>query len=210
MRVELSAGSSMLQKRAGAALTAAADRVRALEAEAATRIRDHAAENEQLNRRFADSSDAFAALLREERAVVTELRAELAETQQSLVETQQSLALASSSILEAVQTTAGSENGERKALGVVAQADESAAVAVRYRAALLLQHRRGREFRSLLDFFRRWVFVADVKIASQQRHAEAERAAREQAQVEELAALRRELRAVVTASVAIDIERDEP
>lgn len=57
----------------------------------------------------------------------------------------------------------------------------------------------------LRDRLRVQVFVSDVKIASAQREAERERSAREAAQTRELGSLRRELRAVVNASVAMDV-----
>jgi hypothetical protein len=61
----------------------------------------------------------------------------------------------------------------------------------------------------MLDVFRQWVFLSDVRLASQQQKAEQDRASREDAQARELNALKRELRAVVMTSVANDIQRRE-
>jgi hypothetical protein len=74
-----------------------------------------------------------------------------------------------------------------------------------YAEALVCEHRKRCEWRAMLSAWRSLVFVSDVRIASAQRKAERERSAREEAQARELASLRRELRAVVSSTVAMDL-----
>ena len=142
-------------------------------------------EVEKVQQRADGAAEALRAVVREERAINTGLRRELAAAQLQ------------------VNATAKADRAPMHVL------EPSNDYIRRFIEKILQQHRRGREFKLMLHVFRRWLFLSDVRLAAQQQKADQERKLREDAQTRELSALRRELRAVVTASVASDMHRAE-
>jgi hypothetical protein len=196
LRQEFTSASSTLQQHVGAAIVVHCKRAEEEQSEQTAREQELRAEissvtieMQKLQQRTDGAVEALHAVLREERAANAELRRELEAAQLQV-------------------RNAASPVAAREA-GVEVAAEQLNGHLRLSTEKLLQQHLRGREFRSMLDIFRRWLFLSDVRVALQQQRAEQDRAVREDAQVRELNALRRELRAVVTAAVASDMQRME-
>ena len=189
LRQEFTSASSSLQQHVAAAIAvhgkcAEEEQSEQAEREQALRaeISSLTIEMQQLQQRADGASEALHAVLRQERAVNADLRRELEAAQLQVRTAASPVAAAVGQLNDHLQLST---------------------------EKLLQQHVRSREFRSMLDVFRRWLFLSDVRVALQQQKAEQDRAVREDAQARELNALRRELRAVVTAAVASDMQRME-
>jgi hypothetical protein len=198
LRQDFISASSSLQQEIGAAIAVHCKCVQEEHSEQTEREQKLRAEmssisNEmqKLQQRADGAAEALRGVLREERATNVKLRREL---EGALLQVRSSATASSAPTCDVGNDVA------------VELLDDDLQLSTE---KLLKQYHRGRKFRSMLDVFRQWVFLSDVRLASQQQKAEQDRASREDAQARELNALKRELRAVVMTSVANDIQRRE-